>query len=126
MHLLIVEDDADIGALVAHYARREGWTSQLVASGAEALRAVQETRVDLVVLDVMLPGISGFDVCRALRLSPSAAAIPIIMVTARTEETDRIRGIDVGADDYVSKPFSPKELMARAKALVHGARRGNA
>jgi DNA-binding response OmpR family regulator len=122
MHVLVVEDDPDIGALIAHYARGEGWTVQLVASGTDALRAVQESRVELIVLDVMLPEMSGFDVCRALRSSPSTAAIPIMMVTARTEEADRIGGIDIGADDYVPKPFSPKELVARAKALMSRSR----
>jgi DNA-binding response OmpR family regulator len=95
-----------------------------VSSGTDALAYVREHPVDLVVLDLMLPGMSGLDVCRALRTDPKTAALPIIMVTAKVDERDRIAGLELGADDYVSKPFSPNELMARVKALVRRTNRG--
>ncbi len=123
MHVLIAEDDRDIADLVALYTGREGWTSHVAASGTEALAYARGTSIDVVILDVMLPGATGFEVCRALRASPSTAAIPIIMLTARADEADRIQGLEIGADDYVSKPFSPKELIARVKAQVRRANR---
>jgi len=123
VQVLIAEDDRDIGDLVAHYVQREGWTAHVVDSGPAALAYARSTRVDVVILDVMLPGASGFDVCRALRASPATATLPVIMLTARAEESDRIRGLEIGADDYVSKPFSPKELIARVKALLRRAHR---
>jgi DNA-binding response OmpR family regulator len=124
VHVLVAEDDRDIGVLITHYLERAGWTAHLAPSGTDALAYAGRERVDLVILDVMLPGMSGLDVCRALRAEKKTAAIPIIMVTARAEETDRIAGLEIGADDYVSKPFSPNELVARARALLRRARRG--
>ena len=123
MHVLVAEDDRDIGELVAHYVQREGWTVHLVDSGTSALAYARTTPIDVVILDVMLPGATGFEVCRALRSAPATAAIPIIMLTARAQESDRIEGLEIGADDYVSKPFSPKELIARIKALLRRAKR---
>ena len=116
--ILIVEDDADIAALIAHYLEKSRYSPQIVADGRKALALVRQTPPDLVVLDLMLPGLSGLDVCRAIREDPRTAAVPIIMLTARGEESDRILGLDVGADDYVVKPFSPNELMARVRALL--------
>ena len=118
MDILVAEDDRDIADLIAHYFSRAGWRARLTETGDEALASVRRSPVDLVILDVMLPGLSGLDVCRALRADKTTAAIPIIMVTARAEESDRIIGLEIGADDYISKPFSPNELVARVRALM--------
>ena len=123
MHILVAEDDRDIADLISHYLHKAGWTSHVTASGDEALAHARRQAVDLVVLDVMLPGLSGLEVCRALRADKATSTIPIIMVTARAEETDRIVGLEIGADDYVSKPFSPNELVARIRALMRRAQR---
>ena len=123
MHILVAEDDRDIADLIAHYFQKAGWSTHLADTGHDALTYAQRHPPDLVVLDVMLPGLSGLEVCRALRAEKSTAAIPIIMVTARGEETDRIVGLEIGADDYVSKPFSPNELVARIRALMRRANR---
>jgi DNA-binding response OmpR family regulator len=122
-HILVVEDDRDIADLIAHYVQKAGWEPQTIASGDAALAHARQSLPDLVVLDVMLPGLSGLDVCRALRGDAATAAVPIIMLTARAEETDRIVGLEIGADDYVAKPFSPNELVARIRALLRRARR---
>jgi two-component system alkaline phosphatase synthesis response regulator PhoP len=124
VNILVAEDDRDIADLIAHYVERSGWTPHVVGSGDEALAISRKQSFDLVILDVMLPGMSGLEVCRALRAQPATTAIPIIMVTARAEETDRIIGLDIGADDYLSKPFSPNELVARIRALVRRSKRG--
>jgi DNA-binding response OmpR family regulator len=124
VNILVAEDDRDIADLIAHYVERSGWTSHTVGSGDEALVTARKQPFDLVILDVMLPGMSGLEVCRALRADPSTTAIPIIMVTARAEETDRIIGLDIGADDYLAKPFSPNELVARIRALMRRSKRG--
>jgi two-component system alkaline phosphatase synthesis response regulator PhoP len=118
VHILIAEDDRDIADLVAHYVRKAGWDSHIVAAGDEALAYAREQPVHLIVLDVMLPGLSGLEVCRALRHDKATAAIPIIMLTARAEEPDRIVGLEIGADDYIAKPFSPNELVARIRAVL--------
>jgi DNA-binding response OmpR family regulator len=117
VQVLVAEDDRDIGELIARYVQRNGWTVRLATSGPEALSYAREHPIDLLILDLMLPGMSGLDVCRALRGDPKTAAIPIIMVTAKADEADRISGLELGADDYVSKPFSPNELMARVRAM---------
>jgi DNA-binding response OmpR family regulator len=118
VNILVAEDDRDIADLVAHYLKRAGWTVHTVGSGDEALVSARQESFDLVVLDVMLPGLSGLEVCRALRADKRTAMVPIIMLTARAEETDRIMGLEIGADDYISKPFSPNELVARIRALA--------
>jgi DNA-binding response OmpR family regulator len=118
MVILVAEDDRDIADLIAHYCQRAGWTTHVVASGEVALAYARRHSVDMVILDLMLPGLSGLEVCRALRGDATTASIPIIMVTARTEERDRIAGLELGADDYIAKPFSPNELVARIRALV--------
>jgi DNA-binding response OmpR family regulator len=117
MDILVAEDDRDIAALVAHYLQKSGWTPHIAAAGDEALTYARQHPVDLVILDVMLPGMSGLEVCRALRSDRTTAAMPIIMLTARGEEADRIAGLEIGADDYIAKPFSPTELVARIRAL---------
>jgi DNA-binding response OmpR family regulator len=119
--ILVVEDDPDISELIAHYLTRAGHHVDRLTHGGEAPRRVRETAPDLVVLDLMLPGLDGLMVCQALRADPATAAIPIIMLTARGEEADRVTGLELGADDYVTKPFSPKELVARVAALLRRA-----
>lgn len=118
MRILIVEDDTDIAALIAHYLEKAGYASEMVSDGGRALTTARETPPDLIILDLMLPGLNGLEVCKALRLDNRTAALPIIMLTARGEESERILGLDSGADDYVVKPFSPNELMARVRALL--------
>ena len=121
--ILIVEDDPDIAALVARYFDKAGFTTERVATGREALAAISTRMPDLVVLDLMLPQVDGLEVCRAVRASDSTAALPIIMLTARAEESERIVGLELGADDYIAKPFSPNELVARVRALLRRAQR---
>jgi len=121
--ILVAEDDRDIADLIAHYFSRAGWRAHITETGDEALASVRRNPADLVILDVMLPGLSGLEVCRALRADKTTAAIPIIMLTARAEESDRIIGLEIGADDYISKPFSPNELVARVRALMRRSKR---
>ncbi len=121
--MLVVEDDRDIAELVAHHLHKAGYASEILRSGAEVLSAVRERPPALVVLDLMLPGRDGLDVCRSMRADPRTSAVPIIMLTARGDETDRVVGLEVGGDDYVTKPFSPKELVARVGAVLRRARR---
>lgn len=116
--ILVVEDSQDIADLIAHYLQGAGYLTTMAATGSEGLRLARSTPPDAIILDLMLPGMDGLHVCQALRAEPATAAIPIIMLTARGEESDRIRGLELGADDYVTKPFSPKELVARVTALL--------
>jgi two-component system, OmpR family, alkaline phosphatase synthesis response regulator PhoP len=122
--ILIIEDDRDIANLMAHYLQRSGYSTETIASGADAMNRVRRTMPELVLLDVMLPGGSGLEICRAMRADPKTAAVPVIMVTARGDETDRVSGLELGADDYVTKPFSPRELVARVGALLRRTKRG--
>src|SRR5437588_4542231 len=126
MKILVAEDDRDIADLIAHYLHKQGWDAHVVGAGDEALVYAKRQQVDLVILDLMLPGLSGLEICRALRGDKSTEAIPIIMVTARADETDRILGLDIGADDYLAKPFSPNELVARVRALMRRSKRAAA
>jgi DNA-binding response OmpR family regulator len=121
--ILVIEDDRDIAELLVHTLQRSGYDASFVTNGAEGLAAVRSRPPDLVVLDRMLPGLDGLEVCRALRASRQTAAVPVIMVTARAEEADRIAGLELGADDYVTKPFSPREVVARVKALLRRTQR---
>jgi two-component system, OmpR family, alkaline phosphatase synthesis response regulator PhoP len=123
LQILVAEDDRDIASLIAHYIQKAGWHPHVATSGDDALAHARTQPVDVAILDVMLPGISGLEVCRLLRADRATATLPIIMVTARAEETDRIMGLEIGADDYISKPFSPNELIARIRALVRRTRR---
>ena len=116
--VLIVEDDRDIAELVVHYLDRAGYASRVVTSGTDAIASARARVPGVVVLDVMLPGLDGFEVCRLLRGDSRTAAVPIIILTARAEEADRIAGLELGADDYVTKPFSQRELLARIKAVL--------
>lgn len=116
--VLVVEDNPDIAEVIRHYLERAGYAVDHVATGTDVLRQARTTPPDLIVLDLMLPGMDGLLVCQQLRQEATTTAVPIIMVTARGEEADRIRGLELGADDYVVKPFSPKELVARVAALL--------
>lgn len=124
--ILVAEDDPDIAQLVARYLEKAGFAPEVVASGRDALTVIAARAPDLLVLDLMLPQVNGLDVCRAVRGNDSTAALPIIMLTARAEESDRIVGLELGADDYLAKPFSPNELVARVRALLRRAQRGPA
>jgi len=121
--ILIVEDDPDIAELVARYLTRAGFETECVVNGREALRIVSEKPPELMVLDVMLPQLDGLEICRVVRANPVTAGLPIIMLTARADESERIVGLELGADDYLAKPFSPGELVARVRALMRRARR---
>ena len=116
--ILVVEDEDDIRNLVVHQLEREGWPTRGAATGAEALEIARRTPPVLVVLDLMLPGLSGTEVCRRLRAEPDTRDVPIIILSARGEEIDRVVGFEVGADDYVTKPFSPRELVLRVRAVL--------
>jgi two-component system phosphate regulon response regulator PhoB len=120
--LLLVEDDRPLADLVRFHFERAGFDVSRTGDGEEALIMAEEVRPDLVILDWMIEGISGIEVCRRLRRRPSTAGVPIIMLTARGEESDRVRGLETGADDYLTKPFSPKELVARAGAVLRRVR----
>jgi phosphate regulon transcriptional regulator PhoB len=122
--VLVVEDEPDIRSLVVHHLTRDGFRCRTAASGPEALARVRAAVPDLLVLDLMLPEMNGLEVCRRLRGDPATATLPIIMLTAKTDEVDRIVGLELGADDYVAKPFSPKELVARVRAVLRRARPG--
>lgn len=115
--VLVVEDDPDIVELITHYLEGEGLEVATVSDGQEALDRLTTETVHLVILDLQLPGRDGLSVCARLRETPGTRALPIIMLTARGDETDRVVGLEVGADDYIVKPFSPKELVARVRAL---------
>jgi len=121
--ILVVEDDPDIAELIVRYLEKADYVVDRVANGRAALDAVAANPPDLVVLDLMLPQIAGLEVCRRLRGEPRTAAVPVIMLTARAEESDRIVGLELGADDYIAKPFSPGELVARVRALLRRTRR---
>ena len=116
--ILVVEDDPDIAELIAHFLEKAGHEVKRLTSGTQVMAQLRAAPVDLVILDLMLPGMDGLLVCQAMRGDSATAAIPIIMLTARGDEADRIAGLELGADDYVTKPFSPKELVARVAARL--------
>ena len=120
--ILVVEDEAALVTLLRYNLEREGFRVAEARDGEEALLMVREQKPDLVLLDWMLPLLSGLEVCRQLRRSPDTRSLPIIMLTARGEEGDKLRGLDSGADDYVTKPFSPSELVARVRAALRRSR----
>jgi two-component system, OmpR family, response regulator len=121
--ILVVEDDRDIRTLLADFLAREGFAVELAEDSAGVERALSRTVPDLVVLDIMLPGEDGLSICRRLR---SRSAIPILMLTAKTDEVDRIVGLELGADDYLGKPFNPRELLARIRAILRRSARSTA
>ena len=116
--ILIIEDERDILDLVVHYLEKDGFRARTAMDGPAGLTAARREHPDLIVLDLMLPGMDGLELCKRLRADSSTSCTPIIMLTAKTEETDRVVGLELGADDYLTKPFSPKELIARIKALL--------
>lgn len=117
-NILIVDDEEDVLELVRYNLAREGYNTHTAATGEEAVKRTREIMPDLVILDLMLPGMDGFEVCRRLKGDPKTQAIPIIMVTAKGEESDVVVGLELGADDYVTKPFSPRVLLARVRRTL--------
>ena len=111
-----------MGELMRYHLAREGYEVRLSSSGIEGLRQARESRPDMVLLDIMVPGLNGWEVCRRLKQDPELRGIPVIMVTGRVEEGDKVLGFEVGADDYVTKPFSPRELLARVRAVMRRSR----
>jgi phosphate regulon transcriptional regulator PhoB len=118
MHILVVDDEADLVELVSYNLKKEGFRIDSASDGESALAKIREDKYDLLILDLLLPGIQGMELCRIVRNDPKTASLPIIMLTAKGEEVDRIVGLEIGADDYVTKPFSPRELVARVKAVL--------
>jgi len=116
--VLVVEDEEDISELIRYNLHREGYNVVTTASGEEGLDAARRSQPDVVLLDLMLPGVDGLEVCRRLKSEPQTATIPVVMVTARGEESDIVAGLELGADDYVTKPFSPRVLVARTRAVL--------
>jgi DNA-binding response OmpR family regulator len=116
--ILAIEDDKDIVVLLRHYLENEGFVLKEAWDGYSGLKKAKAADFDLIILDIMLPEMDGLEVCRELRSDPKTSTVPIIMLTAKTEEIDKIVGLELGADDYVTKPFSPKELVARVKAIL--------
>lgn len=124
--ILVVDDEPDLVELVAYNLRKEGFTVSAASNGEDAFEKIRKNGFDLVILDLMLPGIQGADVCRKIRSNPKTEALPVIMLTARSEVSDKIRGLEIGADDYMTKPFSPRELVARVRALLRRTAEGPA
>ncbi len=117
-HIIVVEDEADLADLIALHLQRENYGVEIFADGEAGLEAIRAKRPDLVVLDLMLPGIDGFEICRRIRRDESLAGMQVLMVTARSEEADVVTGLELGADDYLAKPFRPRELVARVRNLL--------
>jgi len=117
-HILVVDDETDLVELISYNLKKEGFSVDSAFDGETALARIRKDKYDLVVLDLMLPGIQGMELCRMLRNDPKTEALPIVMLTAKGEEVDKILGLEMGADDYITKPFSPRELVARVKAVL--------
>ena len=117
-HVIVVDDEHDIRELIEYNMTKDGYAVEGVATGEDALRKARSAKPDLIVLDLMLPGVDGLEVCRRLKADRVTAAIPIIMLTAKGEDADVVAGLELGADDYIVKPFSPRVLLARAKAVL--------
>ena len=122
VRVLVAEDERDVAELLRYTLARVGFEVVLAANGADALREIRDSRPDLVLLDLMLPQLNGWELCRRLKQDPVTRTLPVIMVTARAEEGDKVLGFEVGADDYVTKPFSTRELVARVRAVVRRTR----
>ncbi len=116
--ILVVDDEKDIAELVAYNLEREGYRVAKAYDGHQALQYLKENRPDLVILDLMLPGINGFEICRLIRKKPETEGLPIIMLTAKSDSVDKIMGLEIGADDYLTKPFNVRELLARVRAVL--------
>jgi len=119
--VLVVEDEPDVAELIRYHLAKEGYDVRITANGGDAVKFVHSMQPDLILLDIMVPQLNGWEVCRRLKQDPETRAVPVIMVTGRVEEGDKVLGFELGADDYVTKPFSPRELVARVRAV---ARRG--
>jgi len=117
-NVLIVEDEPEIADLIRYHAEREGFDARVARSGSEALEAIEKQTPDVISLDIMLPDLDGLEVCRRLKRNPQTATLPIVIVSAKGEEAEVVAGLELGADDYVTKPFSPRVLMARLKAVL--------
>jgi len=117
-NILVIDDEADIVELVSYNLRKNGFAVDSAHDGETALKKLAENEYDLIILDLMLPSIDGLELCRIIRKNPATSRTPIIMLTARGDEIDKILGLEMGADDYITKPFSPRELVARAKAIM--------
>ena len=117
-NILVVDDEKDILELISYNLKKEGFNITTLTNGEEALRLIKRKNPDLIILDLMLPGIQGMDLCKILQSSEDTSLIPIIMLTAKSEEPDMVLGLEMGADDYITKPFSPRALVARVKAVL--------
>jgi two-component system alkaline phosphatase synthesis response regulator PhoP len=122
--VLVIEDERDVAELMRYHLAREGYDVHVRASGLEGIKQAKESRPDIVLLDIMVPELNGWEVCRRLKQDPDLRGIPVIMVTGRVEEGDKVLGFEMGADDYVTKPFSPRELLARVRAVMRRSRPG--
>ncbi len=116
--ILIVEDDLDIVEMVSYNLKKEGYRTSFVTNGRKAVDLIKKEQPDLIILDLMLPEIDGLEICRILKSQENTSTVPIIMLTAKSQEADKVIGLEIGADDYLPKPFSPRELMARIKAVL--------
>ncbi len=121
-HILVVDDEEDLVELLLYNLKKEGFSVDSASDGESALAKIRKGKYDLAILDLMLPGIQGIDLCRMLRTDPKTETLPVIMLTAKGEEVDRVLGLEMGADDYITKPFSPRELIARVKAVLRRSR----
>jgi phosphate regulon transcriptional regulator PhoB len=122
-HILVVDDEADLIELVAYNLKKEGFSVDSALDGEAALELLKKNKYDLAILDLMLPKLQGMEICRIIRNDPKLSSMPIIMLTAKSGEVDKVLGLEMGADDYLTKPFSPKELIARIKAVLRRAER---
>jgi phosphate regulon transcriptional regulator PhoB len=120
--VLVVEDEADVAEMIRYNLGKEGYDVRLASNGTDALRQVKEAKPDVILLDIMVPHLNGWEICRRLKQDRETVAIPVIMVTGRVEEGDKVLGFEMGADDYVTKPFSPRELLARVRAVTRRGR----
>jgi phosphate regulon transcriptional regulator PhoB len=120
--VLVVEDEPDVAELIRYNLHKEGWAVVVATNGADALRRAREARPDLILLDIMIPQLNGWEVCRRLKQDPDTRGVPVIMLTGRVDEGDKVLGFELGADDYVTKPFSPRELIARIRAVIRRGR----
>lgn len=125
-NILVIDDEADIVELISYNLKKEGFSVDYAYDGEAALKKIKGNKYDLIILDLMLPGIQGLDLCKIIRGIPETSNLPIIMLTAKGEELDKVLGLEMGADDYITKPFSTRELVARTKAILRRAEKGAA
>jgi len=116
--VLVIEDEQDVAELIRYNLAKEGYEVRVIANGVDGLKQARESRPDMILLDIMVPQLNGWEVCRRLKQEPDTREVPVIMVTGRVEEGDKVLGFEMGADDYVTKPFSPRELLARIRAVI--------